>query len=129
MTTTQNKLPVWILIVSGLFAIMELGVSASMIVSPDWLGDKVDLSAKGMDFLVHMWAIRQFALGCILTFATLKRSVPMLQLAFIFLVVMFLGDLWVGLSRNDNSFVGGSVMMALFAGLMLFFISKRKTTN
>ncbi len=88
MAEEQKSLPKWILIVSGFFALMELGVSVSLCVSPQSVLETVDLNAKGVDYLIYMWAARQFALGFIFAFATFKKSIPMLTIAYIFFLVM-----------------------------------------
>jgi hypothetical protein len=67
MTEGQKSLPKWILIVSGLFALLELMVSLSLCFSPQSVLETVDLNAKGVDYLIYMWAARQFALGFILS--------------------------------------------------------------
>src|SRR3972149_7093166 len=97
MTEEQKLLPKWILIVSALFALMELGVSLSICFSPQSVLETVDLNAKGVDYVVYMWAARQFALGFIFAFATFKKSIPMLTIAYIFFFVMFIGDLIIGI--------------------------------
>ena len=126
MTPEQKPLPKWILVVSALFALMEIGVSLSLFFSPQSMGDKIDLNAKGVDFLIFMWASRQFALGFIFAFATLKKSIPMLTLAYIFFLVMFVGDLIVGVLQKDNALVVGGVIMILIASTLLFLINKKK---
>ncbi|MBK9722629.1 MAG: hypothetical protein IPO78_13595 [Saprospiraceae bacterium] len=68
---------------------MELGGSLSLFFSLQSMADNIDLNAKGVDFLIYMWATRQFALGFIFAYATIKKSIPMLTLAYIFLLVMF----------------------------------------
>ena len=91
MNEQRKALPKWVLIVSGLLALMEFGVSISMFLSRASLADTVDLTAKGVEFLIYMWATRQFALGCIFAFATLNKSVPMLTITYIFFLVMMVG--------------------------------------
>jgi len=90
------------------------------------MADSIDLSAKGVDFLLSMWATRQFALGVIFAFATFKRSIPMLSLAYLFLLVMFLGDLTVGILQKNESLIIGGVVMSLIASVLLFVINKKK---
>jgi hypothetical protein len=125
MTQEQKLLPNWILIVSGLFALMELGVGSSLFLSPQSMADKVDLNAKGVDFLIFMWASRQFALGFIFAYATIKKSIPMLTLAYIFFLVMFLGDLIIGVLQKNNSLIIAGVVMTLIASALLFLINKK----
>jgi hypothetical protein len=125
MIQEQKLLPKWILIVSGLFALMELGVGLSLFLSPQSMADKVDLNAKGVDFLIFMWASRQFALGFIFAYATIKKSIPMLILAYIFFLVMFLGDLIIGVLQKNNSLIIGGVVMTLIASALLFLINKK----
>src|SRR5882724_9769568 len=105
MTEGQKSLPTWILIVSGLFALLELWVSLSMCFSPQSVLETVDLSAKGVDYIIYMWAARQFALGVIFGVATFKKSIPMLTITYIFFLTMFVGDLFVGISQKDNALI------------------------
>lgn len=126
MTEGQKSLPKWILVVSGLFALMELMVSVSLCFSPQSFADKVDLNAKGVDFLIYMWAARQFALGFIFAFATFKKSIPMLTIAYIFFLVMFVGDFFIGISQKENSLIIGALVMCIISSAMIFAINKRK---
>jgi len=52
MTSTQKSLPIWILIVSSLFAIMEIGVG--LFFYPQSIADKFDLNTHGVNFFVGM---------------------------------------------------------------------------
>ena len=126
MTEEQKSLPKWILIVSGLFALMELVVSLAICFSPQSVLETVDLNAKGVYFLVYMWAARQFALGFIFAFATFKRSAPMLTIAYIFFLVMFAGDFFIGISQKDNSLIIAALVMCIISSAMIFAINKRK---
>ncbi|MES2727761.1 MAG: hypothetical protein V4643_11705 [Bacteroidota bacterium] len=126
ITTEQKTLPKWILIVSGFFALMELLVSVALCVTPESVLETVDLAAKGVTYLVYMWAARQFALGVIFAFATFKRSAPMLTLAYIFFLVMFIGDLFIGLSQNENSLVFTAIVMCIISSAMLLVINRKK---
>jgi hypothetical protein len=125
MLAAQTAVPKWILIVSGIFALMEIGVSLSMIFSPQSVLESVDHTAKGVNYLVYMWATRQFALGIILAYAIYKRSAPMLTLAWLFLLVMFLGDLVTGIAQKENTLVITAVIMCLLSAGMLYAINKR----
>ncbi len=126
MAEAQKSLPKWILIVSGLFALLELMVSLLLIFSPQSVLETVDLNAKGVDYLIYMWATRQFALGFIFGFATIRKSIPMLTLAYIFFLVMFVGDLFIGISQKDHSLIIGSSVMCIISSALLFVINRRK---
>lgn len=126
MTEEQKSLPKWILIVSGLFALLELMVSLLLCFSPQSVIETVDLSAKGVDYLIYMWAARQFALGFIFGFATFKKSIPMLTIAYIFFLVMFFGDFFIGISQKDQSLIIGSSAMCIISSALLFAINRRK---
>lgn len=126
MTEGQKSLPKWILIVSGLFALMELLVSVALFFSPQSVSETVDLNAKGVDYLIYMWAVRQFALGFIFGFATFKRSIPMLTICYIFFLVMFVGDFFIGISQKDNSLIVAALVMCIISSAMIFAINKRK---
>ncbi|MCW3073989.1 MAG: hypothetical protein JWP69_1058 [Flaviaesturariibacter sp.] len=126
MTTAQRLLPKWILIVSGLIALLEIAVSFLLCFSPGSVLETVDITAKGVDYLFYMWAARQFALGFIFAFATLKRSVPMLTIAYIFFLVMFVGDLLIGISQKENSLIISALVMCAIASALLIAINKRR---
>ncbi len=119
----MKTLPKWILIISGLFALLELMVSLSMYFSPESMADSVDLDAKGVEYLISMWASRQFALGFILAFATFKRSVPMLTIAYVFLPVMFVADLLIGISQGENSLVIPALVMCAVSAAMIYAVN------
>lgn len=126
MTEAQKPLRKWILIVSGLFALLEIAVSLSLFFSPQSVLETVDLNAKGVGFLVYMWATRQFALGFIFAFATIKKSVPMLTLTYVFFLVMFVGDLVIGILQKENSLIISALVMCAISSFMLFAINKRR---
>ncbi|HRH64671.1 MAG TPA: hypothetical protein PLU53_00085 [Bacteroidia bacterium] len=126
MKEEQKTVPTWILIVSGLFAIMELGVSFSLCFSPESVLETVDLTAKGVNYIIYMWAARQFALGFIFGFATFKKSVPMLTLAYLFFFVMFVGDFFVGISQKENALIVAAVVMCSVSSVLIVALNKRK---
>lgn len=126
MTVGQKSLPKWVLIVTGLFALLELIVSLQLIFSPQTVLETVDLNAKGVDYLIYMWAARQFALGFILAFATFKKSIPMLTIAYIFFLVMFVGDFFIGISQNENSLIIAALVMCIISSALIFVINKSK---
>ena len=126
MADEQKPLPKWILIVSGIFALLELTVSLSLCFSPQSVLENVDLSAKGVDYLIYMWAARQFALGFIFAFATFKKSIPMLTIAYIFFLVMFVGDLFIGISQKENSLIISALVMCVVSSALIFALNKRK---
>ncbi len=100
MTQEQRLLPKWILIVSGVFALMEVLVSISLCIAPQSVVETVDLTAKGVYYIIYMWAARQFALGFIFAFATFKKSISMLTIAYVFFLVMFVGDFFIGITQK-----------------------------
>jgi hypothetical protein len=128
MAEVQKSLPKWILIVSGLFALLELGVSLSLCIAPQSVLETVDLNAKGVDYVIYMWAVRQFALGFIFGFATFKKSIPMLTLAYIFFLVMFIGDFLVGIAQKENALVVVALVMCVISSAMIFAINRRNNS-
>lgn len=126
MSEQQKSLPLWILIVSGLFALLEILVSFLICFSPQSVLESVDLNAKGVEYLMYMWASRQFALGVIFAFATFKKSIPMLTIAYIFFLVMFVGDLLIGISQKENSLIMSAIVMCIISSAMLFAINRRR---
>ena len=126
MAEEQKSFPKWILIVSGLFALMEIGVSLILCFLPQSFAETVDLSAKGVYYLLYMWAARQFALGIIFAYSTIKKSVPMLKISYIFLLVMFIGDLIIGFLLKENSLIISAIVMCIISSVMLFEINKRR---
>ncbi len=126
MTAHPKSIPTWILVVSGLFALFEILVSFLICFSPQSVLESVDLTAKGVDYVMYMWAARQFALGFIFGFATFKKSIPMLTIAYIFFLVMFAGDLLIGISQKENSLIMSAIAMCIISSAMLFAINRRR---
>ncbi len=126
MTELQKSLPLWILIVSGLFALLEILVSFLICFSPQSVLENVDLTAKGVDYLMYMWASRQFALGFIFALATFRKSIPMLTIAYVFFLVMFVGDFLIGISQKENSLIMSAIVMCIISAAMLFVINRRR---
>ncbi len=126
MKEGQKSLPKWILIVSGLLALLEIMVSLSLCFSPHSFLQNVDLNAQGVDYLIYMWAARQFALGFIFGYATYKKSVPMLTIAYIFFLVMIIGDLLIGIFQKNNSLVIAALVMCIFSSALIFAVNKSK---
>ena len=124
MIDSNRSIPKWILLVSGLFALLEISVSFLLCFSPHSAAESVDITAKGVDYLLYMWAVRQFALGFILGFATYKRSVPMLIVGFVFLLVMFLGDLLIGIVLKNNTILISGLSMSVVSAAMIYAINK-----
>lgn len=126
MTENQKALPKWILIVSGIFALLEIMVSISLFISPKSVLETVDFSAHGVTYLANMWSTRQFALGFIFAYATFKKSIPMLSIAYIFFFVMFVGDLFIGISQKENSLIISALVMCIVSSVMLYVLNKKK---
>lgn len=126
MTEIHRAVPKWILIVAGIIALLEIMVSISLVVSPASVMETVDLNGVGVQYLIYMWAARQFALGFIFAFATFKQSAPMLTLAFIFFLVMMLGDLLIGISQKENGLIMAAIIMAIVSSAMIFAINKKR---
>ena len=124
MTQEINSIPKWILIVSALFCLLGLIVSSTLIFSPQSALQTVDLKAKGVGYLIYMWAARQFSVGFIFGFATYKKSVPMLIIAYIFFLVMNIADAIIGFSQNDNGLIIGAIVMCFIASIMLYFLNR-----
>ena len=128
MAEAQKPLLKWILIVSGLFALLELGVSLSLFLAPQSVLETVDFNAKGVEYVIYMWAVRQFALGFIFGFATFKKSIPMLTLAYIFFLVMFIGDFIIGIVQKENSLVIVALVMCMISAAMIYAINRRNNS-
>ena len=72
-----------------------------------------------------MWAARQFALGFIFGYAVFRRSASMLRLAYLFFLVMFIGDFFIGIGMQDGSVYGGAVVMCLVSSVMIYFVNMK----
>lgn len=120
----SKKIPLWILTVSALFALMEIFVGVALFVMPEQVFEQVDFSGEGTYFLAKSWATRQFALGVLLAVAVLKKSRALLRASYIFLFVMFLGDMAVGISLHENAAIVSGIIMALISACLLFFVQK-----
>ncbi len=126
MIEVRTIVPKWVLIVSGIFALLEIMVSLLLLLMPQEVVEKVDLDAEGAQYLIYMWAVRQFALGFIFAFATFKKSVPMLTLTYIFFLVMFVGDFFIGISLNENILIISAIVMSFISLGLIYVLNGRK---
>ncbi len=126
MTSAQKLVPKWIFIVSALFAVMEVVVSVQICFSTQSVSETIDLNAKGVDYLIYLWASRQFALGFIIAFATFKKSIPMLTIAYIFFLVMFVGDFFIGISQKENVLMYSALVMCAISSAMIVALNRWK---
>lgn len=118
----------WLIVLTYLFAAMEIMVSFSIWSNPQAVIETLDATANGVGFLAKMWAVRQLALGAILAFAAFKKSRPMLSVAYLFVLIMFLGDLVIGIGEKQNPLILSAAIMALVAAGLLYLINKTKTS-
>ena len=124
MTKEIHSTPKWILIVSGLFSMLGFFVTSTLIFSPESVLKTVDLNAKGVNYLIYMWAARQFSVGFIFGFAALKKSILMLTIAYIFFLVMNIADFFIGILQHDPSLYMGAGVMCIISSTLLYFINK-----
>ena len=101
-------------------------VSLSLCFSPQSVLETVDLNAKGVNYLIYMWAARQFALGFIFGFATFKKSIPMLTISYILFLVMFVGDFFIGILQKENSLIIAALVMCIISSAMIYAIIRRR---
>ncbi len=126
MIDRKQKLPIWLILVTAFFAILAFIVTSSLIFSPASVLETVDLKAKGVDYLIYMWAARQFSLGFIFAFSLLKKSKEMISLSFLFFLVMNIADVLIGVSQKDNGLMIGALVMCVISSTILYFINKIK---
>lgn len=126
MAIERKAIPKWILILSGLFALLEILVSLALWFAPESVIDSVDFNAKGVNYLISMWAARQFALGFIFAVATIKRSAPMLTIAYLFFLVMMAGDLLIGIVLKLNALIIPASVMIVISGALVYVLNKRR---
>ena len=108
MKNVNSQIPKWILIVSILFALLGFMVSTTLLFAPENAIKTVDFEANGVSYLIQMWAVRQFAVGFIFLYSVIKKSKPMLNIAYIFFLVMNIGDIIIGFLQDDNSLIIGA---------------------
>ena len=111
---------------SAVFGLLEIAVSILLFVSPESVVETVDVNARGVDYIIEMWAGRQFALGVIFAFATFKRSAPMLTVAYVFFLAMFVSDFVVGLLQKDNGLITSALIMCAVSSAMIVVLNKKK---
>lgn len=121
--------PAWLRIVAYFFAFMAFLVSFTLLFAPAGVLENVDLNAKGVDYLIQMWAARQFAMGCIFFYGAVKKQIALILQAVLFFLVMNLGDFLIGLAQKDNGLIIGAMVMCVLSGLILLLTDKNKTDS
>lgn len=119
-----TRIPLWILILSGLICLSGLFVGGSLYLTPGTFIPGVDFSQSGTRYVANMWAARQVTLACILGFSALRRSVPMLQLALGAYAVMNVQDAAIGAFRADWGLLAGAAIFTLLPGFMVWRLAR-----
>lgn len=125
MKNVNSQIPKWILIVSILFALLGFMVSTTLLFAPENAIKTVDFEASGVHYLIQMWAVRQFTVGFIFLYSVIKKSKPMLNIAYIFFLVMNVGDIIIGFLQDDNSLIIGASIMSVISVIMLYYIKRK----
>ena len=125
MKNVNSQIPKWILIVSILFALLGFMVSTTLLFAPENAIKTVDFEANGVGYLIQMWAVRQFTIGFIFLCSVIKKSKPMLNITYIFFLVMNVGDIIIGFLQDDNSLIIGASAMSLISVIMLYYINRK----
>lgn len=127
MTNYNNpKVPTWIFIISILFSLMELAGAGVLFFAPDAVAHNVEIHEDGIQQILNMWAVRQLALAVIFVYATWKRTRPHLTIAYIFLLVMMLGDVVISLQHKDIPSAGMAGFIALISTYVLWSLHRMK---
>lgn len=82
--SNQPIFPNRLRIAAFIFAILACIVTSTLIFSPASALQQVDLQARGVDYLISMWAARQFAMGCIFFIGAWRKSYTIITTAFTF---------------------------------------------
>lgn len=125
MKNIDYQIPKWILIVSTLFALLGFMVSSTLLFAPENAIKAVDFEVNGVDYLIQMWAVRQFTVGFIFLFSVIKKSKPMLNISYIFFLVMNIGDIIIGFLQDDNSLIIGASVMSVISVIMMYYINRK----
>ncbi len=118
-------IPKWIRIIASFIALLSLFVGVSLYASPDTFIPNIDFSESGVRFLTAMWAARQIAIGAIIIFALIRKSVPMLILALLGYLIMNVQDIIIGWVNNDTGLAFGASFFTILAGIMCFKLYKK----
>lgn len=119
-------IPRWIRITSAAFCWLGLFVGGSLYISPGKFITDIDFAAPGPHYLVLMWAARQVAVACIIGYAVIRSSVPMLQVALIAYGLMNAQDVGIGIWRNDVPLIIGATFFTLLSASMVAALHKQK---
>ncbi len=119
-------IPRWIRITSAALCWLGLFVGGSLYVSPGRFIPDIDFAAPGPHYLVLMWAARQVALACIIGYAVLRGSVPMLQVALIAYCLMNVQDVGIGIWRSDVPLIIGAAFFTLLSAAMIAALHRQK---
>ena len=61
----------------------------------------------------------------IFAYATFKKSVPMLTITYIFFLIMFVGDFFIGISQKENPLIISALVMCIISSTMISFLNKQ----
>ncbi len=116
----EQKIPRWILIISGFLGLLAAFVGLSLYFSPATFITNVDFSVPGHRNLVLMWATRQVSIAVVIIVSLFLRRAEMLWIALLAYGLMTLQDAVVGLSVSDTGLAFGSAFFFGLSALLLW---------
>jgi hypothetical protein len=119
-------IPRWIRITSAALCWLGLFIGGSLYVSPGKFISDIDFAAPGPHYLVLMWAARQVAVACLLGYAVLRNSPPMLQVGLIGICLVNLQDVGIGIWKNDVPLIVGAAFFTLLSAAMIVALHRQK---
>ena len=107
----MKKIPVWVLVIAGLFVLAPLATSIMGYIDPTLQFSEHDAAALSLAGPLGMYLSRKLATALVIAFALFKREPGMLTCAFLLVLFTYILDI-------INKLVGGGG----FHGLSVVFI-------
>ena len=123
---SENKIPKWILIIAGLFAVMGLFTSAGVYGNPTMLFPS---GAEGSLDVLLSWIVRNSAAAIILIVGLILKRPEYLIIGFVGRFATEIGDLLLFASASNLKMAGFIVPMLILEAMILIKLWKLSQSN
>ncbi len=122
----KKSIPLWVNLVAILLTLSGFAFSINLYLSPQTFFPKTDFLAIGVRHFTDMWAIRQFAIGALFSYALIRQDAIILKTMIIFVTLINVITIPIVIIKFDKQLLIESLIFSVIGIAMIFAISKRQ---
>lgn len=122
----KKSIPLWVNIVAILLTLSGFAFSINLYLSPQTFFPKADFLAIDVRHFTDMWAIRQFAIGVLFSYALIRQDAIILKTMIIFVTLINVITIPIVIIKFDKQLLIESIVFSVIGIALIFAIIKRQ---